>query len=116
MARARRSMGVPPQVPLTNKQIVGRVLLAALGLSVLAFAVQGGEYGTTDLIRQHRALAAETAAVDSLAARVAELAAYRKAIENDPAIQERIAREEFGMVKGTREVLYRFTDPAVPPP
>ena len=28
----------------------------------------------------------------------------------DPAIQERIARENFGMVRGTREILYRFVD------
>jgi hypothetical protein len=25
--------------------------------------------------------------------------------------QERIAREEFGMVKGNKELLYRFTEP-----
>ena len=28
----------------------------------------------------------------------------------DPALQERIAREEFGMVRGNKELLYRFTD------
>ena len=27
--------------------------------------------------------------------------------------QERIAREEFGMVRGDREILYRFVDTAV---
>jgi len=81
-----------------------------MGIGALAFAVQGGEYGTKDLIRQKRALVAEQAAVDSLAARVAELAAYKEAVENDPATQERIAREEFGMVR-PGEVLYRFADP-----
>ena len=38
----------------------------------------------------------------------------RKALASDPAVQERIAREEFGMVRGDREILYRFHDPAVP--
>ena len=85
------------------------LVLAAIG--ALAFAVQGGEYGTTDLIRQKRELAEQRAAVDSLVLHVAELAAYRKAVESDPATQERIAREEFGMVK-PGEVLYRFADPA----
>jgi cell division protein FtsB len=33
----------------------------------------------------------------------------KKAILTDPAVQERIAREEFGMVRGDKELLYRFT-------
>ncbi len=101
---------------LTNKQILGRVVLAAGALSVIAFAVQGGEYGTTDLIRQQRQLTHERAAVDSLEADVKRLQAYKKLIESDPVTQERIAREEFGMVKGDREILYRFTEPTSSPP
>jgi cell division protein FtsB len=48
--------------------------------------------------------------VDSLQRRVDSLTAYKAAVESDPATQERIAREEFGMVK-PGEVLYRFAEP-----
>ena len=101
-----------PGEPLTNKQIVGRVVVGCFALAAVAFAVQGGEYGTTDLLRQRRQLARERAVVDSLAKAVESLKLQKKAVESDPATQERIAREEFGMVKGDKEILYRFVDPA----
>jgi hypothetical protein len=31
-------------------------------------------------------------------------------VKTDSATQERIAREEFGMVRGDKEILYRFGD------
>jgi len=112
---ARRSSGRrAPGAPLTTKQIIGRVVLLSCALGVVAFAVQGGEYGTTDLLRQRRQLARERVVVDSLEKEVERLKAFKKAVESDPATQERIAREEFGMVKGDKEILYRFTD-SVPP-
>ena len=97
-----------PGEPLTGKQIIGRVVALSFVLGVVAFAVQGGEYGTTDLLRQRRQLARERAAVDSLEKAVDRLKVERKAVESDPVTQERIAREEFGMVKGDKEILYRF--------
>lgn len=108
--RSRRA----PGEPLTNKQIVGRVVVGCCALAIVVFAVQGGEYGTTDLLRQRRQLARERAAVDSLAKAVEALKLRKKAVESDPATQERIAREEFGMVKGDKEILYRFTDGVAP--
>jgi cell division protein FtsB len=87
--------------------------LAALGavtLAVAYFAVQGGEYGTTDLVRQQRHLAVLQHEVDSLQAQVDSLSRWKRAIEADPLVQERLAREEFGMVKGDKEILYRFAD------
>jgi cell division protein FtsB len=109
-ARKRSAAPRGPQGPRSTGWIVSRVVFAMLAIGVLAFAVQGGEYGTTDLIRQKKALVVEQAAVDSLEGRVAELAAYKEAVENDRVTQERIAREEFGMVR-PGEVLYRFADP-----
>ncbi len=109
---ASRSSAPPrrraPGEPLTAKQIIGRVVVLSFLLAAVAFAVQGGEYGTIDLLRQRRALAKERAAVDSLARVVERLKLEKKAVESDPATQERIAREEFGMVKGEKEMLYRF--------
>ena len=81
-----------------------RVAIAAGLLVVAAFAVQGGEYGTTDLVRQRARERVLRAAVDSLEA-------YKKAVATDPVVQERIAREEFGMVRGDKELLYRFATP-----
>lgn len=105
-AASRRAAGGP----LTNKQIIGRVVLASSALAVIVFAVQGGEYGTTDLIRQGNLLKRERHIVDSLAAEVERLKVYKKSVETDPVMQEKLAREEFGMVKGDKEILYRFLE------
>ena len=106
-ATSRASAG--PPAPRTPGWIASRVALGAMAIAAIAFAVQGGEYGTSDLLSQRGRLAEQRAIVDSLEKRVAELAAYKKAVETDPVVQERIAREEFGMVK-PGEVLYRFSD------
>ena len=84
----------------------------AVIIAALLFAVQGGEYGTSDLVRQRARRARLSAAVDSLRHQVDSLAALRRAVATDPALQERIAREEFGMVRGEKELLYRFAEPA----
>ncbi len=84
-----------------------------VGLAVvfaLWFAVEGGEFGTMDLLRQHRQEATITRTIDSLRRIVDSLKRYETAVERDPATQERIAREVFGMVRGDKELLYRFTD------
>ncbi len=106
----RRSSAASGPSPRSPAWILTRVLLAAVTFGVLSFAVQGGEYGSLDLFRQGRQLDQQRSAVDSLQRRVDSLTAYLKAVRTDPATQERIAREEFGMVK-PGEVLYRFADP-----
>lgn len=74
------------------------------------FAIQGGEYGTADLIRQQQARSRLDREVDSLTGVVDSLRRHKARVLNDPRTQERIAREEFGMVRG-KELLYRFTEP-----
>jgi hypothetical protein len=91
-----------------------RVLIAAGVLAALVFAVQGGEYGTRDLLRQRERKARLTRSIDSVGRIVDSLRRYKRRLETDPALQERIAREEFGMVRGTRELLYRLAEPAAP--
>lgn len=89
----------------------GRLILwILLGAAALAFAVEGGEYGTIDLLRQRSGKRRLTTAVDSLTRVVDSLARYESRVRRDPALQERIAREEFGMVRDG-EILYRFTGP-----
>ena len=82
-----------------------------VGALVLAFAVEGGEYGTRDLIRQRRETKRLTTEIDSVSRVVDSLKRYEWRLEHDPRLQERIAREVFGMVR-SGEVLYRFYDPA----
>jgi len=88
---------------------LGRLLTIAAALFVLYFAVEGGEFGTSDLLRQRERRAELEARVAELRTEVRELRARKQAIQTDPQVQERIAREEFGMVRGDRELLYRFT-------
>jgi cell division protein FtsB len=85
------------------------IALAVLG--VIVFAVQGGEWGTVDLIRQTSRLARIRREVDSLNRDVDSLKKYKQLLQTDPVMQEKVAREEFGMVKGNKEILYRYTEP-----
>jgi len=86
------------------KRYVWWVLIAA----ALFFAVQGGEYSTRDLYVLHSRTRAVTREVDSLQRQVDSLGRFLKLVKSDSATQERIAREEFGMVRGDKEILYRF--------
>lgn len=85
----------------------GRLIWGALILGALVFALQAGEYSTLDIVRQHRRMAELSTRGDSLQHMVDSLTKVEKMIRTDPATQERIAREEFGMVRGD-EILYRF--------
>jgi cell division protein FtsB len=84
--------------------------LTLLGAAAVWFAIQGGEYSTVDLIRQQRQQRRLTHEIDSLRHIVDSLKQYKQQVLTDPKTQERIAREEFGMVRG-RELLYRFVEP-----
>jgi cell division protein FtsB len=88
--------------------IVLRLVAGLLVGAAVVFAVQGGEYGTADLLRQRTKTAQVTRTVDSLRRIVDSLTRYKNAVEHDPATQERIAREVFGMVRGEKEVVYRL--------
>jgi cell division protein FtsB len=88
-----------------------RLLLAAAVLGAVIFAVQGGEYGTRDLLRQRARKVKLTSTLDSLQHVVDSLKRYKRRLETDPVLQERIAREEFGLVRGNKELLYRFAEP-----
>jgi cell division protein FtsB len=91
--------------------MIRRVLVVAAIIGVLVFAVQGGEYGTSDLWRQRARRQALIARLDTLQRQVDSLTRRKRALQDDAALQERIAREEFGMVRGEKEILYRFADP-----
>jgi cell division protein FtsB len=81
---------------------------AIAGLAfALYFALQGGEYGTLDLLQLRREEDEEQSKVDSLHRVVDSLSRVATAIEHNPRMQERVARESFGMLK-KGEFLYRL--------
>jgi len=76
-----------------------RWLLLLLVLGALVFAVEAGEYSTPQwlsLRSREREMRAEVAA---LAREVDSLTRYKKLVETDPLTQERIAREQYGMLR-----------------
>ncbi len=81
-------------------------MLAAL-LFALYFAVQGGEYGTLDLLKLRRDVAGEQAKVALLRRALDSLGREAMAIEHDPRVQEHVAREQFGMIR-RGELLYKL--------
>ena len=76
-------------------------------LFALYFALQGGEYGTLDLLQLRREEAEESANLERLHRMVDSLSRAAWAIEHNPRLQERVAREKFGMLK-KGEFLYRL--------
>jgi cell division protein FtsB len=83
-----------------------RVAGLAGGVGLIALAVWGGEYGTADWITIRRQLADERAKVAALRLEVDSLGTLAHDLETNPAVQERVAREQFGMIRDG-EVLYR---------
>jgi cell division protein FtsB len=73
----------------------------------LYFALQGGEYGTLDLLQLRREEAEEISNVERLHQMVDSLGRAAWAIEHNPRMQERVAREKFGMLR-KGEFLYRL--------
>jgi cell division protein FtsB len=73
----------------------------------LVFALAGGEYGTLDWLELRRQERAEQRTIAELSAEVDSLRRFAKAIETDRRLMEKIAREEFGMIR-KGEFLYRL--------
>lgn len=88
--------------------IFGKVVLAIVIGGALLFAFQGGEYSTMDLWRQRERKIRLQTETDSLGRELDSLQQVVKAIQTDRDTQERIAREEFGMVRGDKEIIYRL--------
>lgn len=88
--------------------MLGKIVLLLVVAGALFFAVQGGEYSTMDLWHQRQRKIRLQAETDSLSREVDSLRQVVKAVQTDRATQERIAREEFGMVRGDKEIVYRL--------
>lgn len=87
---------------MTRTRLFGGVLV----LGGVAFGFAGGEYGTLDWWKLRRDVRTERNAVQRLEAEIDSLASVAEALERDPATQERVAREQFGMAL-PGEMLFR---------
>ena len=97
----------------SSKNKPGRVWLRRIGWGVggvaaLVFAIEGGEYGTRDLWSQRGRKAKLDVQVLKLTLDVDSLQRELQSLRTDNARLERVARENFGMVKGDKELVYRF--------
>jgi cell division protein FtsB len=86
---------------------LGRWAIIAGLVFALYFALQGGEYGTLDLRQLRREAVEESTNVARLQYLVDSLERVATAVERDPRMQERVARERFGMLR-PGEFLYRL--------
>lgn len=93
-----------------SRGAVIRLVIVALAL---LFAVQGGEYSTWHWLELRRSERREAAQVAELKDAVDSLQAAAVAIERDPRVQERAARESFGMIR-EGEFLFRVVPPSEP--
>ena len=73
-------------------------ILVLVALAAL-FALQAGEYSTGQWLALRKKERQERAEVDSLRREVDSLTRLRRLVESDPAWQERIAREQYGMLR-----------------
>jgi cell division protein FtsB len=83
--------------------------LVVVGIAIV-FAIQGGEYTTNDLLRQAARADSLQRDVDSLQRDIDSLRGLQQSLRKDPIVQERVAREMYGMVRGDKEIVYRFID------
>ena len=91
-----------------------RLSLAVGGLAVAAYLLVAGDSGVWRLSQRRAELERETARVDSLKAETDSLRLVLERLDGDLEFIEKVAREEYGMVK-PGERLYRVVEkPAAP--
>ncbi len=74
-------------------------MITAVALTGLSFAFIGGEYSTLNWWELQQMEKVEEVSILRLQAEVDSLGDLADRLENDPATQERIAREWFGMLR-----------------
>lgn len=88
------------------KKSIGRgLLLGAVLLLVYVFLL--GDYGAYRIWKQKREIAQMEQAIEALHLRQQELKEEADLLKNDPEYIEKIAREEYGMIK-RGEIIYRI--------
>lgn len=90
-----------------------RLALVVVALAAF-FALQGGEYSTWDFLTLARQEEAERDRIAALTREVDSLRREAEAAETDPATQERLAREQYSMVRPGEKV-YIILGDSLPP-
>jgi cell division protein FtsB len=75
-------------------------------LAAAGFALEGGEYGTRDLLRLRAQERREQERIRRLRIEVDSLQRVERLLRTDSATQERVAREVYGMIRDG-ETLYQ---------
>lgn len=88
---------------------LGRLLVPGLLLAAVYYAVFGGEYTMFELREARASLETERIVLTQVKGQIDSLAAWADSLESDATTIERIAREDFGMIRDG-ETLYRFAD------
>jgi cell division protein FtsB len=86
---------------------LSRLVMPALLIVAGYYGVFGGEYSLFELRRARASVAAEQATRVELEGRIDSLSAWADSVRTDSATLERIAREQFGMIRDG-ETLYKF--------
>ena len=79
------------------------------------FARQGGIFSAADLRALEQKEIASKLQAAKLQQEVDSLALFADSLEHDPAVQERVARESFGMLR-PGELIFTISAPAAAPP
>ena len=85
----------------------GRFFAIVILVGGFAFGLFGGEYRAIDWWKIKRQVAEEEVALAQLRREVDSLQAYADSLETNRWVQERVARERFGMIRDG-EIVYRI--------
>ncbi len=88
---------------MTTRTIFALIII----LGGVLFGALGGEYSTRDWWTLRRQVAEERAAIERLQVETDSLSQVALGLETDPVVQEKAARESFGMLR-PGEVEYRL--------
>jgi len=89
--------------------VIRKAFIAFVVLGSLYFLLLGGEYTFLDIWRLERQHETEIAELENVRAEVQELEARADSLATDSAALERLAREQFGLIR-EGERLYRFVE------
>jgi cell division protein FtsB len=86
-----------------------RAVVPGLLLVAVYYAVFGGEYSVFELRAARASVESERVDLLQLRQEIDSLRAWTDSLQSDPVTIERIAREEYGMIR-EGETLYRFAE------